>query len=123
MTPPIPPTPPAWPWFVKLEEGLVSKERFDQVVPDHLAWLAELERAGHAPSSGYWGDRRGRDGAGGMLLFRAADMAAAEALVRRDPLVRAGCVRWMLHQWCVVFRSGTAAPGPSAPGGTPAPPG
>lgn len=113
------------PWFVKLEEGVVDKARFDAVVPDHLAWLASLERHGHAPCSGYWRDRQGLtgQGAGGMLLFRAASMAAAEALVRQDPLIRSGCVRWVLHEWSLVFRSETAAPGPSSAGETPAPPG
>jgi len=103
------------PWFVKLEEGVVDKARFDAVVPQHLAWLAELERAGHRPSSGYWADRVGTDGAGGMLLFEAADWAAAEALVRGDPLIAQQCVRWTLHAWQLVFadssfRNGTAAP-------------
>ena len=41
------------PWFVKLETGLVGKAQFDAVIPAHLAWLAELERLGHQPRSGY----------------------------------------------------------------------
>lgn len=93
------------PWFVKLETGLVPKAAFDAVVPAHLAWLAELERQGHAPRSGYWADRVGRsgDGAGGMLLFQAASWAEAEALVRADPLIQQGCVSWTLHEWALVF--------------------
>lgn len=118
------------PWFVKLEEGLVPKPAFDQVVPEHLAWLAELELAGHRPVSGYWADRKGRsgEGAGGMLLFWAESWEQAQAVVQGDPLIRRGCVRWTLHQWQPVFgqsglRSETAAPGPNSAGGTPAPPG
>lgn len=93
------------PTFVKLELGLVSKPQFDAVIPAHLAWLAELERKGHEPRSGYWADRVGRsgDGAGGMLLFRAASWEEAEALVRTDPLIVQGCVSWTLHQWALVF--------------------
>lgn len=109
------PTPPAR-WFVKLEEGVVPKSRFDAVVPLHLSWLRQLERDGHCPSSGYWGDRRGLEGAGGMLLFRAAHWDEAIALVRSDPLVLQGCVRWTLHEWCVVFRSETGAPDPNGSG-------
>ena len=41
------------PWFVKLEEGIVTKPRFDAVIPEHLAWLQSLELAGHQPRSGY----------------------------------------------------------------------
>ncbi|WP_082325769.1 YciI family protein [Synechococcus sp. GFB01] len=115
-------------WFVKLEEGLVPKPRFDAVVPAHLAWLAELEGAGHRPISGYWADRKGRsgDGAGGMLLFWASDWQQAMELVQQDPLILQGCVRWTLHQWQPVFgaselRSETAAPAPSSADGIPAP--
>jgi uncharacterized protein YciI len=123
------------PWFVKLEEGIVDKAAFDAVVPEHLAWLRTLEAAGHEPSSGYWGDRKGLNGqgAGGMLLFQAASMEEAEAVVQGDPLIQHGCVRWTLHEWRLVFgpgvqlgssapfRSGTAAPGPSSAGETPVP--
>lgn len=97
------------PTFVKLELGLVSKPQFDAVIPAHLAWLAELERNGHEPRSGYWADRAGRnrdgagDGAGGMLLFTAASWEEAEALVKTDPLIVQGCVSWTLHQWGLVF--------------------
>lgn len=108
------------PWFVKLEEGVVDKARFDAVVPQHLAWLAALP-PGHTPRSGYWADRKGRngDGAGGMLLFQARDWAEAEALVRADPLVSAGCVRWILHEWRLVF--GELPPPPADPAATPDP--
>lgn len=113
--------PPTDRWFVKLDEGVVPKSRFDQVVPLHLAWLRQLEHDGHCPSSGYWGDRRGLDGAGGMLLFRAAHWEEALALAGRDPLVQQGCVRWTLHEWCLVFRSGTTTPDPMGSGEIPAP--
>ncbi|WP_255002239.1 YciI family protein [Cyanobium sp. HWJ4-Hawea] len=106
-------------WFVKLEEGIVAKDQFDAVIPAHLRWLAELEATGHSPSSGYWAERKGLngDGAGGMLLFSAQDWAQADALVRTDPLIEQGCVRWSLHQWNLVFasqlfRSETGSPGP-----------
>lgn len=91
-------------WFVKIEEGIVEKARFDAVVPAHLAWLGQLEREGHRPRSGYWADRQGRsgDGAGGMLLFWADDWSQAEQLVRSDPLIVGGCVRWTLHEWRLV---------------------
>ena len=99
------------PTFVKLELGLVSKPQFDAVIPAHLAWLAELERLGYEPRSGYWADRVGRsgDGAGGMLLFRASSWAEAEALVQTDPLIVQGCVSWTLHQWAQVFPAGGSA--------------
>ena len=121
------------PWFVKLEEGIVTKPQFDAVIPAHLAWLKTLKRAGHQPRSGYWADCKGRngDGAGGMLLFWALDWAEAMLLIGTDPLILQGCVRWSLHEWSLVFgafesaapRSGTAAPGPTSAGETPVLPG
>jgi uncharacterized protein YciI len=121
------------PWFVKLEEGIVAKPQFDAVIPEHLAWLKTLERAGHQPRSGYWADCKGRngDGAGGMLLFWALDWAEAKLLIGTDPLILQGCVSWSLHEWSLVFgafesaapRSGTAAPGPTSAGETPVLPG
>jgi hypothetical protein len=37
-----------------------------------------------------------------MLLFWAEDWARADHLVRSDPLIQAGCVRWSLHEWRLV---------------------
>ena len=121
------------PWFVKLEEGIVAKTKFDAVIPAHLVWLQTLAAAGHEPRSGYWADRKGLngEGAGGMLLFWALDWAEAQLLISTDPLIQQGCVRWSLHQWSLVFgafepgppRSETAAPVPTSAGETPALPG
>ena len=121
------------PWFVKLEEGIVAKPKFDAVIPAHLVWLQTLAAAGHEPRSGYWADRKGLngEGAGGMLLFWALDWAEAQLLISTDPLIQQGCVRWSLHQWSLVFgafgpglpRSETAAPVPTSAGETPALPG
>ncbi|MEB3308282.1 MAG: YciI family protein [Cyanobacteriota bacterium] len=127
------------PWFVKLEEGIVDKTRFDAAVPAHLTWLRQLNAEGHRPMSGYWADRVGcnGEGAGGMLIFQAASLAEAERLVRHDPLIQQGCVRWVLHEWQPVFtgtgavapgegaafRNETEAPARNSADGTPAPPG
>jgi uncharacterized protein YciI len=85
------------PWFVKLERGLVDKARFDQQVPAHRAYVRQLIAAGHQAKTGYWGDL-----GGGMLLFWADSLAAAEQIVAKDPLVRAGCVAYELHEWRIV---------------------
>ncbi|WP_255108444.1 YciI family protein [Synechococcus sp. RedBA-s] len=94
----------ALPWFVKLEQGQVDRAHFDAHLRDHLDWVADLQRRGHQASSGYWRERKGMngDGAGGMLLFQARDWQEAEAIVLSDPLVRSGCVSWVMHEWRVV---------------------
>jgi hypothetical protein len=50
-------------------------------------------------SSGYLADGAGQPGGGGLLLLEADSYAAAEALIREDPMVRGGDVAWSLHQW------------------------
>ena len=85
------------PWFVKIESGIVDKPTFDQFVPAHRAFVRELIAQGHQAKTGYWGCL-----GGGMLLFEAASMAEAEAIVARDPLVAHGCVEYTLYEWRIV---------------------
>ncbi|MBH8577530.1 hypothetical protein I8752_32105 [Nostocaceae cyanobacterium CENA369] len=85
------------PWFVKIEEGKVDKSTFDLHVPAHKAYVRELIAKGHKARSGYWAQF-----GGGMLLFEAASMAKAEAIVADDPLVKNGCVNYQLYEWKIV---------------------
>jgi uncharacterized protein YciI len=85
------------PWFVKIERGIVDKPTFDQFVPAHLAYVKSLVQKGHQAKTGYWRER-----GGGMLLFQAANLAEAEAIVAQDPLIQNGCVDYQLHEWCLL---------------------
>ncbi len=85
------------PWFVKIEEGIVDKATFDQYVPAHIAYVRELVAKGHQARSGYWKQR-----GGGMLLFQAASMEEAQAIVEQDPLILNGCVKYEVFEWCLV---------------------
>ncbi|MEB3274983.1 MAG: YciI family protein [Prochlorothrix sp.] len=85
------------PWFVKIEKGIVDKATFDRYVPAHKAYVRALIDRGHEAQTGYWGEL-----GGGMLLFRAASKAEAEAIVAADPLVQNHCVTYELHEWCIV---------------------
>ena len=87
------------PWFVKLEIGLVEKPIFDKYVPAHKAYVQKLIAQGHEARTGYWAQR-----GGGMLLFKAASLAEAQAIVEQDPLVQNGCVEYKLYEWCVVVQ-------------------
>jgi uncharacterized protein YciI len=86
------------PWFVKIEEGIVDKATFDQYVPAHKEFVCTLIAKGHRAKSGYWGCR-----GGGMMLFEAASMDEAQAIVTQDPLVVNGCVNYKLYEWRVVI--------------------
>jgi uncharacterized protein YciI len=85
------------PWFVKIEEGIVDKPTFDRYVPAHKAYVEDLIAKGYQAKTGYW-QRRG----GGMLLFKAESMEEAQQIVAEDPLVKHGCVKYDLYQWCIV---------------------
>jgi uncharacterized protein YciI len=85
------------PWFVKIEEGIVDKATFDKHVPAHKAYVEDLIAKGHRAKTGYWAER-----GGGMLLFEAASMDEAKAIVTRDPLVQNNCVKYVLHEWRVI---------------------
>lgn len=85
------------PWFVKLEEGIVDKATFDQYVPAHKDFVKDLIAKGHNARTGYWGCR-----GGGMMVFEAASMDEAQAIVAQDPLIQNGCVHYKLYEWRVV---------------------
>ncbi|MDF5719570.1 MAG: YciI family protein [Rhizonema sp. PD37] len=84
-------------WFVKIEEGKVDKSTFDQYVPAHKAYVQELIAKGHQAKTGYWQQR-----GGGMMLFEAASMDEAEAIVAADPLIQNGCVNYQLYEWRIL---------------------
>jgi uncharacterized protein YciI len=85
------------PWFVKIEKGVVEKPIFDRFVSAHKVYVKALIAQGHQAKSGYWAEL-----GGGMLLFQAASLDEAEAIVAQDPLIQNGCVQYELHEWRVV---------------------
>ena len=85
-------------WFVKIEEGKVDKSTFDQYVPAHKAYVQALIAKGHKAKSGYWAKM-----GGGMLLFEAASMEEAQAIIAQDPLIKNNCVNYQLHEWRIVM--------------------
>lgn len=86
------------PWFVKIEKGIVDKSTFDQFVSAHKDYVQNLVARGHQAKTGYWRER-----GGGMMVFQAANLEEAKAIVAQDPLIQHGCVEYQLHEWCVVI--------------------
>ena len=86
------------PWFVKIEKGTVEKPIFDSFVPEHKAYVQELIAKGHQARTGYWAEF-----GGGMMIFQAASMEEAQTIVAQDPLIKNGCVKYQLHEWCIVM--------------------
>ncbi|KZM74890.1 YciI family protein [Nocardia terpenica] len=55
----------------------------DEHRPAHRQWLADLVERGTVLSSGFY-----PDGSGALILFRADDAAAMDALLAQDPFAR-----------------------------------
>jgi uncharacterized protein YciI len=107
-------------WFIKTETFRLPRPQLLAHLQAHHAWVAELRQQGVVISSGYLVDQAGRPGGGGLLLLAAEDYAAAEALVRQDPLIANGCVDWQLQGWIPAV--GDLAVGDQAVGDRPASP-
>jgi uncharacterized protein YciI len=107
-------------WFIKTETFRLPRPQLLAHLQAHHAWVAELRQQGVVISSGYLVDQAGRPGGGGLLLLAAEDYAAAEALVRQDPLIANDCVDWQLQGWIPAV--GDLAVGDQAVGDRPASP-
>lgn len=81
-------------YFVYLLTIIVERSVYEPHLPDHLAYLAELDAQGILVLSGPFTDRRG-----GMIMIRVADEAAARAVAEADPLVARGLDRYELRAW------------------------
>lgn len=85
------------PTFVKIETGIVDQSIFDQYVSAHKTYVRQLIVKGHKARTGYW-----KELGGGMLIFEANSLLEAKAIVEEDPLIINNCVKYELHEWCIV---------------------
>lgn len=85
------------PTFVKIETGIVSKTVFDRYVSAHKLYVNQLIAQGHKAKTGYW-----KELGGGMLIFEADSLQEAKEIIAQDPLIINNCVKYELHEWCIV---------------------
>ena len=64
-----------------------STETRNEVRPAHREWTGSLAQDGVIVASGPYGD-----GAGALLIFKAADEAALNEVLRQDPFAAAGVI-------------------------------
>ncbi|KNH15381.1 hypothetical protein ACU18_17230 [Arthrobacter sp. ZBG10] len=64
-----------------------STEDRNQARPAHREWTAGLADDGAILASGPYGD-----GAGALLIFKAADEAALNSILKQDPFAAAGVI-------------------------------
>lgn len=71
-------------------------------LPDHLAYQAELERAGNLAFAGPMSDETGEHMQGvGLIIYRAENLAAARALAEGDPMHKTGARSFVLRRWMI----------------------
>lgn len=71
-------------------------------LPDHLAYQAELERAGSLAFAGPMSDESGEQMQGiGMIVYRAESLDAARALADADPMHKSGARSYSLRRWMI----------------------
>lgn len=72
------------------------------VLPDHLAYQAQLEADGALVLAGPMSDESGDLMEGmGMIVYRAESLEAARALADADPMHKAGARTYVLRRWMV----------------------
>lgn len=71
-------------------------------LPDHLAYQAELERAGKLAFAGPMSDETGAHMQGmGLIIYRAESLEAARALAQGDPMHATGARSFVLRRWMI----------------------
>ena len=75
-----------------------STEARNEARPAHREWLAGLAQDGVLLASGPYGD-----GAGALLIFKTADEAALNSILKQDPFAAAGVIAGIrITEWSPV---------------------
>ena len=79
-----------------------APEDVKAVLPDHLAYQANLERAGSLAFAGPMSDETGDHMHGiGLIIYRAESLEAARALAEADPMHKSGARSFILRRWMI----------------------
>lgn len=79
-----------------------APEDVKAALPDHLAYQAELERAGQLAFAGPMSDETGAHMQGvGLIIYRADSLEAARALADNDPMHKSGARSYVLRRWLI----------------------
>lgn len=71
-------------------------------LPEHLAYQAQLERAGQLAFAGPMSDESGENMQGvGLIIYRADSLEAARALAQGDPMHKSGARSFVLRRWMI----------------------
>ena len=88
--------------FVAHSTPVGAPEDVKAALPDHLAYQAELERAGSLAFAGPMSDETGQEMQGmGLIIYRADSLEAARALAEGDPMHKTGARNYVLRRWMI----------------------
>lgn len=88
--------------FVAQSTPVQAPEQVKAVLPDHLAYQAELERAGNLAFAGPMSDETGEHMQGmGLIIYRAESLEAARSLAEADPMHKSGARSFVLRRWMI----------------------
>lgn len=77
-------------------------EEVKAVLPDHLAYQAEMERERRLALAGPLSDASGEEMQGsGLIIYRAESLEAARALAEGDPMHATGARTFTIRRWMI----------------------
>ncbi len=88
--------------YVVLSTPAKKPEDVKATLPDHLAYQAQLERAGQLAFAGPMSDETGEHMQGmGLIIYRADSLEAARKLAEDDPMHQSGAREFELRRWMI----------------------
>ncbi|WP_299984857.1 YciI family protein [uncultured Ruegeria sp.] len=88
--------------YVALSTPAKAPEDVKASLPDHLAYQADLERAGLLAFAGPMSDETGEHMQGvGLIIYRADSLEAARKLAEDDPMHKSGARSFVLRRWMI----------------------
>ncbi|MGR3617114.1 MAG: YciI family protein [Paracoccaceae bacterium] len=88
--------------YVALSSPAKTPEEVKASLSEHLAYQAELERAGHLAFAGPMSDETGEHMQGiGLIVYRADSLEMARKLANADPMHKSGARKFTLRRWLI----------------------
>ncbi|MGR3636702.1 MAG: YciI family protein [Shimia sp.] len=88
--------------FVAHSTPAKSPEDVKASLANHLAYQADLERAGQLAFAGPMSDETGEHMQGvGLIIYRADSLEAARQLAENDPMHKSGARSFVLRRWLI----------------------
>ena len=88
--------------YVAVSKPNAEPDVLKAMLPEHLAYIGELEKNGRLAFAGPLSDESGTQMQGmGMLILRAQSFEAAQTLVANDPMHAQGFRTFTLRRWLI----------------------